>query len=311
MELRVFSRGGPAATSLFGASSQSIRSRRRSFVRTGFLFLGAALMGLAFVATVIMTNEPPPQGPHLEQAAAVTDDTEASAPGDAYIASCQANDVPIPPDWPDERWVARGELPFVFAKFPDARTNEVYTFEDPDGKGVCYALVRKNHNNYFEAVGIICQSRKTGKACFWDNVIPGPRVDERIRGKEIHLDMRKIGNGSNMRQNCTECHRGAKVFLIHPDTPLSAIKATKPDVRYSPIGQVDWTNPPPLEHKGSGACSQCHELPEPTKHYCGLLKQAAEKTMPSRANPAGWDNPRPEFREAIEKLKERCAVLGR
>jgi len=64
-----------------------------------------------------------------------------------------------------------------------------------------------------------------------------------------------------------------------------------------------------MEHKGAGACTQCHELPAPTKHYCGLLRQAAEKTMPSRERPAGWDNPLPEFMAAIDKLKARCAPL--
>lgn len=311
MELRGFGQGDRAALPIVRGSWLSRRSRRRAVVRIGSRLIGGVLlMGLA-LAAYMTAGVQTPQGALEEQVTVVADDTDTPAPGDDYIASCRANDVPIPPDWPDERWVARGELPFVFAKFPDAKTNEVYTFEDPSGKGVCYALVRKNHNSYFEAVGIICQSRKTGKACFWDNVIPGPRVDERIRGQEIKLDMRRIGNGSNLRQNCTECHRGAKVFLIHPDTPLSAIKATKPKERYNPIGQVDWINPPPMEHKGSGACSQCHELPEPTKHYCGLLKQAAERTMPSRANPAGWDNPRSEFKNAIEKLKKRCAAFGR
>jgi hypothetical protein len=278
---------------------------RAGLVSFCFAAVFAMLSGIAFLAQ----DDSPTKPAQIHQQPVEVVAPSETLPGDRYIESCRANDVPIPPDWPDDRWIARGELPFVFAEFPDAKTNEVFTYEDPHGRGVCYALVRKNHNRFYEAVGIICQSRKTGKACFWDNVIPGERTDARIRGLEIELDMRKIGNGSNMRQRCTECHRGAKVFLIHPDTPLAAIKATKPDVRYTPIGQTDWENPPPLEHKGAGACSQCHELPKPTKRYCGLLRQAAEKTMPSKENPAGWDNPRPEFRDAIERLKVECAKL--
>lgn len=306
MEIRVFRGSG-------GNASSAIRlGTRRAVRRAAAVAIAVGLLALAVIASAALVAL-------TQSSVAVTDqeqipipmvDAPGTLPGDDYIETCRANDVPIPPDWPDDRWVSKGELPFVFAEFPDAKTNEVYTFEDPNGRGVCYALVRKNHNRFFEAVGIICQSKRTGKACFWDNVIPGERRDDRIRGLEIKLDMRKIGNGFNMRQNCTECHRGAKVFLIHPDTALSAIVATKPDVRYSPIGQKDWDNPPPMEHRGSGACSQCHELATPTKRYCGMLRQAAEKTMPSRDRPAGWENPLPEFKEAIDRIKARCARFG-
>lgn len=237
------------------------------------------------------------------------DDTSVK-PGDGYIETCRANDVPIPPNWPDERWVSRGELPFFFADFPDAKTTEVFTYEEPNGRGLCYALVRKNHNKWYEAVGIICQSKATGKACFWDNIVPGLRMDTRIRGLEIKLDIRTMGNAWTMRERCTDCHRGDNVFLIHPGTPLAAVTQRIPDVRYTPIGKEDWENPEPMEHKGEGACSQCHELAAPTKRFCGLLRQAAEKTMPSPAQPAGWDNPRPEYRDAIEKIKARCKALG-
>jgi hypothetical protein len=239
----------------------------------------------------------------------VLDDDLSSQPGDQYIDICKANDVPIPPNWPDERWVSRGHLAFTFADFPDAKTTEVFTYEEPNGKGVCYALVRKNRNKWYEAVGFICQSQKTGKACFWDNVIPGERMDNRIRGLEVKLDIRKIGNATNMRERCTDCHRGESVFLVHPGTPLDAVKQRVPEVRYTPLGQEDWENPPPMEELGKGACTQCHELAAPTKRLCGLFRQAAEKTMPSPARPAGWDNPLPEYKEAIEKIKARCAAL--
>lgn len=305
MEIRVFrgSGGKPPPGTGLGA--------RPKLRRATTVCLAAGILALAAVAiTMVVLTLPVGETTELGVMPIPTVEAPGALPGDEYIETCRSNDVPIPPDWPDDRWTSRGQLPFVFAEFPDAKTNEVYTYEDPNGRGVCYALVRRNHNKYFEAVGIICQSKKTGKACFWDNVIPGERRDERIRGLEIKLEMRRIGNGSNMRQNCTECHRGAKVFLIHPDTPLSSVSALQPDVRYSPIGQEHWDNPPPMEHKGTSACSQCHELPTPTKRYCGMLRQAAEKTMPSRERPAGWDSPLPEFKNAIDRLKALCAQFG-
>lgn len=310
MQIRVFRGTGG---SLPPNSTRNLRRHRHAPLHWRNILLGFVVAIIAvIVGSMVLGVSPvtPDTAAELQKGSVTITDAPGPEPGDTYIETCRGNGVPIPPDWPDEKWIPRGELPFVFAAFPDARTNEVFTYEDPDGKGICYALVRKNHNKYYEAVGIICQGKKTGKACFWDNVIPGPRVDARIRGLEIKLEIRKIGNGSNMRQNCTECHRGAKVFLIHPDTPLAAIQSTKPDVRYSPIGQINWDNPLPMEHKGNGSCTQCHELPTPTKHYCGLLRQAAEKTMPSRKNPAGWDSPRPEFKDAIERIKARCAEFG-
>lgn len=273
---------------------------QREFVHGGLSAVGESLTAMSTA----------PDGVLPQRISVESEDDSSAKPGDSYIETCRANDVPIPPNWPDERWVSRGELPFFFADFPDARTTEVFTYEEPNGQGLCYALVRKNRNRWYEAVGMICQSKATGKACFWDNVVPGERMDNRIRGLEIQLDVRTMGNGSNMRERCTDCHRGENVFLVHPGTPLDAVKQRLPDVRYTPIGQEDWENPSPMEHKGEGACSQCHELAAPTKRFCGLLRQAAEKTMPSQARPAGWDNPLPEYKDAIDRIKARCAAVG-
>jgi hypothetical protein len=224
----------------------------------------------------------------------------------AYVDECAANSVPIPPNWPDAQWISRGILPsdFTFANFPGTVSTEVVTYEDPNQKGICYALPRKDQAGAIQALGIICQSRETGKACFWDNI--DGTTGTRIVGPDIKLNIESLQNGFNLEENCTQCHRGGNAYLIHPKTPLGALRNRNTRVRYTPIGQATWSNPPAWAEVGSGACSDCHEIAEPNSSYCSFLRKAAEKTMPQPEAPAGWLNPTPEFKSHIDFLKTRC-----
>ncbi len=229
---------------------------------------------------------------------------ERPKPTSPYIADCRTNKVPIPPPWPTGGWNKRGPLPaqFIFASTDKAA--EVWTYE-VEQEGLCYALPRTK-GNVIELLGIICQSKRTGKACFWDNIDATTR--ERITGVEITLPIDKIQGGDALSENCTTCHRGDNAFIIIPpnDTHLGDPPRSlrDPDMRYTPIGQATWSNPPAFSTKGSGACSGCHEIAALNPNICQFLRQAADKTMPSTATPAGWTSPSEAYSAHIRSMKD-------
>lgn len=232
-----------------------------------------------------------------------------------YIRNCRSNSVPIPPNWPDSGWVNRRTLPLEYNFLNSGTNTEVWTYEAPAGAGLCYALPRQDGTGLINLVGIICQSQTTGKACFWDNIDATTGI--RIEGVGITLRINRLKDGSNLAENCTDCHRGRNAFIIHPSTSLGIPANRSPNIRYTPIGKPTWSNPPPLAEFGSGACSGCHEIAEPTPGYCRILRQAAEKTMPEikrrpptpETGPAGWDRPREPYRAHLSYLKTRCPDL--
>jgi hypothetical protein len=257
-------------------------------------------------------------------AVSLTDDAGAAR----YVADCHAQGVPIPPNWPDSRWTRQGALEFVFiTRGLDA---EVFTYRDPAVAGICYALPRRDRlTRSIEFLGMICQSQTTGKACFWDNK---DRRNVPITGPDLHLDVNAIGNGKTLAETCTDCHRGDNVFNIHPGSALDLSRkevgetyvtardargnpiqyVTDPLVRYSPIGQEHWVNPPslilPRPPEGQIACAgTCHGIPETqagtTAPYCAdVLENAARLTMPPFSPRAGW--PPPDLRHPLNPLFE-------
>ena len=230
----------------------------------------------------------------------------APGPGAEYLQACRDQGVPIPPDWPDSRWVSQGRLAFVFIS--GGLQAEVFAYKDPAVPGVCYALPRSTPGtSSIQLLGIICQSATTGYACFWDNkesdgVTP-------ITGPDIRLRIDSIGNGRTLAENCTMCHRGDNVFNIHPGTALDLQRTGAPGgpyetdsaIRYTPLGQTEWINPPPLimppQPTGQSSCTTCHTLPQtapppgiPGNPYCTfVLENAARLTMPPfGATRANW-----------------------
>ena len=239
-------------------------------------------------------------------------------PGAGYVESCRAEGVPIPPDWPNSAWTSQGLLSLVF--ITEGLDAEVLAYKDASVPGVCYALPRRDSANSIEFLGIICQSDRTGKVCFWDNVTV---ENIKITGPDITLDIDTIGNGLTLAENCTECHRGDNVFNIHPGTALQLTRPgapggpydTSPEVRYSPMGQAHWTNPPNLtltaQPAGQLSCTGCHGLPQTSSQYCGsVLSKAAISTMPpSGPARAGWPGLapiNPAFANHIAQLAAVC-----
>ena len=246
-----------------------------------------------------------------------------------YMTQCAAEDVPLPPAWRTDRrvntasgWQYRGHIlrNLILDDNPRLPDADVWTYITQNG--ICIALPRKTDAGRILSLGIICQSRQTGKACFWDNRRKrrdrlggaGTRiVDEALDGMEPS-DMQ---DGSDVAENCTRCHRGDNVFLLIPHTTLAVPQSTTtgtrstrnglpvletdlaPSLRYEPIptGRTSavpgrralrWSNPAPSKRKGSSPCSRCHEIPALTADYCNtLIKPMIEKRlMPPRLNPS-------------------------
>ncbi len=230
-------------------------------------------------------------------------------PDSAYVRNCRDAGVPIPPDWPDARWISQGTLNFTFIS--QGLSAEVFAYHDPNEPGACIALPRKSGNS-ISLLGIICQSDRTGKACFWDNL---SAAGTRLTGANVTLDINTIQNGSNLAENCTGCHRGYNVFMIHPGTALQLPMPydTNPQVRYTPMGQSHWSNPGPLAlpapQPGQASCVACHEIADTSPGYCARLRDAATTTMPppGGSSAAGWPAPAGSlFRQHIDFLRARC-----
>ena len=246
-----------------------------------------------------------------------------------YMEECRAAQVPIPPDWGDERWKFQELLnqKDSFVLDADKSTAEVWTFTDPDVPGLCVGLPRRSNTTHdIGLFGIICQSDTTGKACFWDNV--SRENNERLPSEESeHMKIATIHDGTMITENCTNCHRGENVFVIHPRTAvdLSGEFDTKPQVDwYTPIPdqtqRKTWGNPGPM--KGLTKCNGCHEIPElaadnndlsnnprEKSPYCRILAQVVENKMPP-GDAAGWKNPRPPHDVDVNFLRKQCKELG-
>lgn len=231
-----------------------------------------------------------------------------------YQQTCADNGVPSPPDWPGAGWEPLQPLPYALNLLQSGTDTKVAIHEVTSGpqEGLCIGLPRTN-GSVTTLFGIICQSKQTGKACFWDNIDQSGR---RLSGPEATLSLRisDLQNGDTLAENCTECHRGGNAFLVTPGTPL-AHPRRHPLVRYSPVSsQPAWANPAWHAEGSAGptgdlrACATCHEIPQPTRAYCDrVLEQAARRTMTSPAAPAGWwPSPAPAYTEHMREFFAVC-----
>jgi hypothetical protein len=128
-------------------------------------------------------------------------------------------------------------------------------------------------------LGVICQGKESGKACFWDN--KSNETGQQIRKMNLQdFDITKFQNGDQLAEDCTQCHRGENVYLVHDQ--LFAIPARDPDNRYQPIpsgnqaGGGFWSNPgrrranDPQERNlmREDGCGGCHTMPSMSTEYC-------------------------------------------
>ena len=254
-----------------------------------------------------------------------------------YVVACRAAGVPIPPAWGDSRWVNQGDLPKgrIFALSPDLKTT-LYTFDDPKVAGTCAALPRVDSRGIV-ALGMICQSAD-GKACFWDNknpnIVNSNGSLESVSDPKL-LTPNLMADGNNLKENCTGCHRGGNVFIVHSGTVLENIdgETTK---KYEPISsQEKWTNPISGQKIAQGCQADCHNaadstakiFPDFSAPYCTSLllpsiksqkwvvnsqrtawiTQAMKPTMPPAD--AGYDSS--YFATDIQEITDACEVIFR
>jgi hypothetical protein len=233
--------------------------------------------------------------------------------------------VPVPPDFGDPKWTFQDRLDPNFSFVQDSRNSvaEVWTYTDPNVPGLCVGLPRiLNATGGIDLFGIICQSETTGRACFWDNVDRWTNT-QLTSEQSKHMKIAAIQDGDLLGENCTNCHRGENVFVIHPRTAVDLRDEfdTDPEADwYKPISsQTIWGNPGPME--GLTRCSGCHQLPElgannnnlgsnprEKSPYCRILRQVVDKTMPP-SGAAGWQNPQPPHDVDVRFLREKCDQL--
>jgi hypothetical protein len=212
----------------------------------------------------------------------------------AYKEHCAKLDVPTPPDWPSDAWEPWAALPeermnTLGTHFLSGEPIEVYWASDVEGDspGVCVALPRMGGARVVTAMGIICQNSTTGNACFWDNLDPdGGVISAPLESIELRIS--DLATANTLRENCTECHRGDNVFMIHPHTPLYDLPDTASATWYTPVStQPHWGNPPPLLAQGAtNGCASCHSIPALNDTYCTrVLIPAMNRTMPPVGSP--------------------------
>lgn len=215
-----------------------------------------------------------------------------------YMEKCTANQVPIPPSWLDPAqpgtinplWVKITTLDRsrIFALDPNWETT-LYAYTDPNGLGTCAALPRGptgKHAVQLEALGMICQGRN-GKSCFWDNKeVTVSRDDKGLPFQNALSDLRDIrpefmADGDNLIENCSQCHRGDNIFIIHEDTDMTKLPGRIPDQKAEPISdQPTWSNPTGSK-KLAANCQDgsCHNsFPELNFAYCNNVLMPSLKS---------------------------------
>jgi len=214
-----------------------------------------------------------------------------------YERDCGTEQVPIPPDWAETGtpWVYQGTLTENLLR--PGEYAAVWTYSDPNSRGACIALPRKDVGGNDTNLGIICQSARTGRACFWDN---RSRTNQAglLPWTGQTLVVAQLAGGDVLRENCTNCHHGNNVFLISPDDPtwakllrgpltgpnagnfttgVEASSDNQGGPRYVPVsGQIGWSN----TFTPGGCSGACHEIPTvrtptPMPPNCGTNCYAA------------------------------------
>ena len=217
-----------------------------------------------------------------------------------YIRRCREAGVPLPPDWKAENGGGnkdRGNWRFIGEQNPNfasgAPRSEVFAFDtgtSSDPNGLCIALPRISGNT-ISLLGMICHSRDTGKACFWDNYGIGFT-------EEVPQSAFIGGNDLEGGDICSDCHAGENPYVVHPGTAVDIGSAQDSPVWYDPLVPASWPQNPgptsllnfiPLE-PGEGDCRDCHtqndqgRFPEvgALSMYCGtVLGNAVNQTMPT------------------------------
>ncbi len=161
-------------------------------------------------------------------------------------------------------------------------TTEVYYWTE-DNDGVCMILPRID-GSIINLLGVVCQSKSTGKSCFWDaatNVAIDDTVcfpgNKDVPGSSLpghpnqpcHDPVPNIFVGGTELPNddrCSDCHRGENAFVVHPNTAVDIGALVTSNIWSDPIVPDTWDmNEGPanyyLPKGGPLACATCHTSP--------------------------------------------------
>lgn len=244
------------------------------------LFRGMSAVGVAFAVIGVTSSA----------SALVTE-----AAGNDYIDICEQNGVAIP-DVVDTTggngWTKKADLwPDKLRSEGSFGPAEVYYWTHPGGT-VCLALPRQvnGDSTSWSAIGLICQSKVTSKACFLDTNGQKPKDQGvyAVRGDDD--DPVDYVAGKDLIDKCTSCHQGQNAFLVHPgidDTqpgdptgfgsfPSTMIPDLVPNAYYEPIHPSKMPENPPQSNLGCGGCHSASNLAFPdlsmnTANYCDIL----------------------------------------
>ena len=176
----------------------------------------------------------------------------AASEGDtAYMKTCRAKHVPIPPDWKlsGSEWERHGNLSTILltpnhmdmVQADSTTFASVWSYASPTVRGACLALGR--NGGTFQ---VICQSATTGHACFWGNDPSSagsgwtPETVD-VAMSSLHDPEQGFAPGTVA---CTECHRGTNAFLVAPDDPTWATVLRPAQARPTFTTRVEQSSPP-------------------------------------------------------------------
>ena len=191
--------------------------------------------------------------------------------GQPDVTECANAGIPTPPPFnyedawhqrPATQWKKGGQLldPFISEQY----TAEVFYY-DANPAGVCYALPRSvfpagkkpedGPPTSIVLLGVICQAKANGKACFWDQgtayTSGGVKPTTTLTFGDGDISTRFAGGaelvgpgGDSPGGMCPDCHRGENVYLIHPETPLGLGPNRMPSTWAEPLVPGSWPAPP-------------------------------------------------------------------
>jgi len=231
----------------------------------------------------------------------------------AYMRTCRAQGVPIPPDWtPSSKdWEQHGHLGTILLTpnhmekvQPDQTTFAgVWSFASPALRGACIAIGRSGGS--FQ---VICQGAASGQACFWGNDPGLPHTTWTPETPAVTMSsLRDPEQGfAPGTVACTECHRGNNAFLVAPDDPTWAtvLRPAQPRPRFTTLVEPS-AQPAPSAPDGTtitaprftpvGGTSMVLSNPLPTIPGCsGACHEAHYEILEKGYTPEGYVRiPRP------------------
>ena len=242
----------------------------------------------------------------------------------AYVNLCADYKVPIPSrvpvraewsasDFPG--WKDRGYLGTDFLSLGSS-IPQLLTYESESPPGLCMALPRWRPQNSSGqtaiAMGLICLSYLTNKACFFD--IENVSRSRQSVPIEDFMGAKGIKDNQKTGGICTDCHAGENPFIIHPEDSsfrqLSDQKVrTTNGYFYDPIVWPDWPQnlyainslpplpPPPENSPAQQSCGTCHNaglaaFPDVTRgNLRGYCRDVLSRAVDSSTHKSNSMNP--------------------